>query len=83
MEAKYIIAELPTGVGTCLGAVIFPAYMDHRATVIGLNLDVANIHSAGLCVKDADGKFVAYGQSRSLKIDSKEGDSALLNRLGS
>jgi hypothetical protein len=79
MEAKYICAELPAALGSCYGAVVFPAFMEHKAVARALQVEPT---SAGMCRKDANGKWYCYGQSLSLKLMSLEDDWKQLNKLG-
>lgn len=79
MEAKYICGELPAAMGSCYGAIIFPVFMDHAQTARALGVEPT---SAGMCLRDAEGKWSAYGKSQSLGIASKDGDEKHLNALG-
>ena len=79
MEAKYICAELPAAMGTCFGAVIFPNFMAHSDVARGLGVKPT---SAGMCRRDADGKWYGYGHSSSLGVAYMNGDNDQLNKLG-
>ena len=78
MEAKYICGELPAAVGTCYGAVIFPAFMSHAEVARALRIKPT---SAGMCRTDDNG-WIAYGESTSLRVASKPDDERQLDKLG-
>lgn len=78
MASKYIIIkadgfEQP---------IVFPELMQHTAVAhMMTNGDKERVVSAGFCVVNEDGKYSCYGESWSLGIKSREGDSRVLTRM--
>lgn len=79
MEAKYICAELPAAMGSCYGAVVFPSFMSHAEMARSLGVKP---QSAGMCRRDAEGRWYGYGHSQTLGVGWKENDDLQLNILG-
>ena len=77
MRTKYVVGELPSGMGTTLGAVVFPEYVshDHMARVFAPGED--NLVSAGFFYVQ-DGVVQPYGESTSLRLSSREIDAVLI-----
>ena len=76
-KAKYIVGELPSGMGTTLGAVIFPNYIDHARVAI---LFAPNgIESAGFFTVH-DGVVYPEGESTGLKLSSRPTDDRIIAR---
>jgi len=72
MEGKYIIFDemIP---------VVFPATLQHVEVATGISRKPT---SAGFfCTDEEDGDIEAYGGSVSLKLDSREEDAELIDRL--
>ena len=74
---KYIFYEnTEEGIAT---PIIFPEFLNHDDVAEKINPN-GIIISAGFC-KVVDNKFIAYGRSQTLNIESREKDTALLNLI--
>jgi len=76
-KSKYIVGELPSGMGTTLGAVIFPDYIDHArvASLFAIN----GIQSAGFFTVH-DGVVYPEGESTGLRLSSRPADGRIIAR---
>lgn len=72
MKSKYIIVEME---GMEL-PLVFSSFMSHEDVVMFAR---DKIQSAGFCELDAAGKWVASGQSLSLRLDARPQDAEILN----
>ena len=72
MEGKYIIFDE-------MVPVVFPAMLQHVEVATGM---LRKPTSAGFfCTDEEDGDIEVYGESVSLKLDSREEDAELIDRL--
>jgi hypothetical protein len=72
MKSKYIIVEME---GMEL-PLIFSPFLTHEHVAMSVK---DQIQSAGYCELDAAGKWVASGQSVSLKLNARPQDAEILN----
>lgn len=68
--------------------VIFPKFLVHKdvadiSRVRSIRRNFDSIVAAGFCHIDSDGNWNCYGESESLRIESRETDSQLLNNYPS
>ena len=72
MEGKYIIFDE-------MVSVVFPAILEHHEVAKGI---LRKPTSAGFfCTDEEDGDIEVYGGSVSLKLDSREEDAELIDKL--
>ena len=71
MEGKYIVFDE-------MVPVVFPAILEHHKVAKGI---LKKPTSAGFFCVDEDGNIETYGESVSLKLDSREEDAELIDRL--
>lgn len=75
--AKYVIIKF----GSDEEPIVFSETIHHSAVARQfVGVDDSRIVSAGFVHIDSDGKYRCHGESWSLKVKSREGDTALLNR---
>lgn len=77
MRTKYIVGELPSGMGATLGAIVFPEYVQHDHMSQVFEPGDGNLVSAGFFTVQ-DGQVHVYGESTSLVLASREVDAILI-----
>lgn len=75
-KMKYII--LNQAFMKFMTPIVFPDHVQHNEMAIAMNA-IGEISGAGFCYID-DNKYVCYGKSVSLKVESGEKDSYILNK---
>lgn len=83
-DVKYVIGKVHFKGGYHVVAIMFPGTMVHADIADGVFGRRENVLSAGfVCFnrgKSELGEYSTYGKSESLKVKSRKGDSAILNR---
>lgn len=77
-RSKYIVGELPSGMGTTLGAIVFPNYVEHVAVAAIFAKD--GIESAGFFTVH-EGQVYPEGESTSLGLVSRDKDARIIARV--
>ncbi|HEY1786774.1 MAG TPA: hypothetical protein VGJ73_01395 [Verrucomicrobiae bacterium] len=72
MKSKYIIVELK-GMEVPL---VFSSFLQHEDVALAIR---NKVHSAGHCELNSAGKWIAGGESVSLKLDARQRDAEILN----
>ncbi len=85
METKYIVGEIPGDLGfRTLGAIIFPAFMNHAEVAFKLNIEVVSAGFVQIRSSVGNGKTIinCYGKSSSCNVESNpERDNKLIAKL--
>lgn len=76
MRTKYIVGELPSSLGTVLGAVVFQEFVSHEHMAKVFDQDEELVSAGFFSIQD--GQVVPYGRSVSLGLDSRAEDAALI-----
>lgn len=77
MRTKYLVGELPTGVSTTLGAVVFPECLPHaQAAKVFYRCQPVS----GGFFEVQDGQVQPYGESVGLGLRARPEDAVLIAR---
>ena len=83
MKTKYIVGELPSAMGTVLGGIAFPEFVNHADMAKMFNsVESAGFLSLGPDIdKDCGINVVCYGESIGLKLKADpERDAKIMRR---